>query len=91
MFFYSFVYILMEKKNILFSIIFSLIGLVVTFKIILSDFGLANLFSEPHTIRVLAQKIASIALVIGVPMMTIYNRFRILSGEVSLYPLALKK
>jgi len=91
MFFYSFVYILMEKKNILFSIIFCLIGLVVTFKIILSDFGLANLFSEPHTIRVLAQKIASIALVIGVPMMTIYNRFRILSGEVSLYPLALKK
>ena len=91
MFFYSFVYILMEKNNILFSFIFSLIGLVVAFKIILSDFGLANLFSEPHTIRVLAQKIASIALVIGVPMMTIYNRFRIFNGEVILYPLALKK
>ena len=58
--------------------------MVVSSHIIISDFGLAKYFSEPHTVRVLSQKAATIALIISVPLMTIYNRKRLASHPITL-------
>ena len=87
--FYAISYVIMEKKYFIFSFIFGLVALIVSAHIILSDFGLAKFFNEPHTVRVLSQKAASIALLISVPLMTIYNRQRLKSGPVVLKILSL--
>ena len=87
--FYAISYVIMEKKYFIFSFIFGLVALFVSAHIILSDFGLAKFFNEPHTVRVLSQKAASIALLISVPLMTIYNRQRLKSGPVVLKILSL--
>ena len=82
--FYAVAYVLMKKNYFIFPLVFGVVALVVSSHIILSDFGLAKLFDEPHTIRVLSQKAASIALVTSVPLMTIYNRKRLQSHPVIL-------
>ena len=87
--FYAISYVIMEKKYFIFSFIFGLVALFVSAHIILSDFGLAKFFNEPHTVGVLSQKAASIALLISVPLMTIYNRQRLKSGPVVLKILSL--
>ncbi|MDA9946300.1 hypothetical protein N9E12_00470 [Candidatus Marinimicrobia bacterium] len=87
--FYAISYVIMEEKYFIFSFIFGLVALFVSAHIILSDFGLAKFFNEPHTVRVLSQKAASIALLISVPLMTIYNRQRLKSGPVVLKILSL--
>jgi len=79
----------MPKKHFILSVVFGFIGLIVSSHILLSDFGLADLFSEPHTLRVLSQKAATIALVVSVPLMTIHNRRRIDSHPLSLSPFAI--
>ena len=88
--FYAITYIMMKKNYFIFSFIFGIVALVVTAHIILSDFGLARLFNEPHTIRVLSQKAATIALIISVPLMTIYNQKRLSSHPIDLRIFALK-
>jgi|TARA_B110000914_G_scaffold116290_1_gene101672 hypothetical membrane protein len=87
---YAVAYVMMKKNYFIFSSIFGVVALVVSAHIILSDFGLAKLFNEPHTIRVLSQKAASIALVTSVPLMTIYNRKRLQSHPVILKIFAIK-
>ena len=87
--FYAVSFMMMPKKLLILSSLFGLIGLAVGSHVILSDFGAAELFSEPHTIRVLSQKAATIALVFSVPLMTAYNRERINSHPVMLSPFAL--
>lgn len=87
--FYAISYVIMEEKYFIFSFIFGLVALFVSAHIILSDFGLAKFFNEPHTVRVLSQKAASIALLISVLLMTIYNRQRLKSGPVVLKILSL--
>ena len=81
----------MPKKHFTLSMVFGLVGVVVSAHIILSDFGLAEIFSEPHTVKVLSQKVATIALVISVPLMTIHNRGRIDSLPLTLSPFAISK
>ena len=88
-FFYAVSFIIMPKKHFILSVVFGFIGLIVSSHILLSDFGLADLFSEPHTLRVLSQKAATIALVVSVPLMTIHNRRRIDSHPLSLSPFAI--
>ena len=88
-FFYAVSFIIMPKKHFILSVVFGFIGLIVSSHILLSDFGLADLFSEPHTLRVLSQKAATIALVVSVPLMTIHNRKRIDSHPLSLSPFAI--
>jgi len=90
-FFLAISFILMPNKHVGLSISFGFIGLVVGAHIIIADFGVAKLFSDPHTLRVLSQKAATIALIIGVPLMTFHNQQRIQSGPVFLSPLAIKK
>jgi|TARA_B110000263_G_scaffold8989_1_gene7720 hypothetical membrane protein len=87
--FYAVSFMMMPKKLLILSSLFGLIGLAVGSHVILSDFGAAELFSEPHTVRVLSQKAATIALVFSVPLMTAYNRERINSHPVMLSPFAL--
>lgn len=87
--FYAVSFMMMPKKLLILSSLFGLIGLAVGSHVILSDFGAAELFSEPHTVRVLSQKAATIALVFSVPLMTAYNRERIKSHPVMLSPFAL--
>jgi hypothetical membrane protein len=87
--FYAVSFMMMPKKLLILSSLFGLIGLAVGSHVILSDFGAAELFSEPHTVRVLSQKSATIALVFSVPLMTAYNRERINSHPVMLSPFAL--
>jgi hypothetical membrane protein len=87
--FYAVSFMMMPKKQLILSSLFGLIGLAVGSHVILSDFGAAELFSEPHTVRVLSQKTATIALVFSVPLMTAYNRERINSHPVMLSPFAL--
>lgn len=87
--FYAVSFMMMPKKQLILSSLFGLIGLAVGSHVILSDFGAAELFSEPHTVRVLSQKAATIALVFSVPLMTAYNRERINSHPVMLSPFAL--
>lgn len=87
--FYAVSFMMMPKKLLILSSLFGLIGLAVGSHVILSDFGAAELFSEPHTVRVLSQKAATIALVFSVPLMTAYNRERINSHPVMLRPFAL--
>jgi len=87
--FYAVSFMMMPKKLFILSSLFGLIGLAVGSHVILSDFGAAELFSEPHTVRVLSQKAATIALVFSVPLMTAYNRERINSHPVMLSPFAL--
>ena len=87
--FYAISYVIMKKNYFIFSFVFGLVAFFVSAHIILSDFGLAKLFNEPHTVRVLSQKAASIALLISVPLMTIYNRQRLQSGPVVLKVLSL--
>ena len=87
--FYAVSFMMMPKKQLILSSLFGLIGLAVGSHVILSDFGAAELFSEPHTVRVLSQKAATIALVFSVPLMTAYNRERINSHPVMLRPFAL--
>ena len=88
--FYAITYIMMKKNYFIFSFIFGIVALVVTAHIVLSDFGLARLFNEPHTVRVLSQKAATIALIISVPLMTIYNQKRLSSHPIDLRIFALK-
>lgn len=88
--FYAITYIMMKKNYFIFSFIFGIVALVVTAHIILSDFGLARFFNEPHTVRVLSQKAATIALIISVPLMTIYNQKRLSSHPIDLRIFALK-
>lgn len=87
--FYAISYVMMKKNYFIFPFVFGLVASFVSAHIILSDFGLAKLFNEPHTVRVLSQKAASIALLISVPLMTIYNRQRLQSGPVVLKILSL--
>ena len=87
--FYAVSFMMMPKKLLILSSLFGLIGLAVGSHVILSDFGAAELFSEPHIVRVLSQKAATIALVFSVPLMTAYNRERINSHPVMLSPFAL--
>ena len=88
--FYAITYIMMKKNYFIFSFIFGIVALVVTAHIVLSDFGLARFFNEPHTVRVLSQKAATIALIISVPLMTIYNQKRLYSHPIDLRIFALK-
>ena len=88
--FYAMTYIMMKKNYFIFSFIFGIVALVVTAHIILSDFGLAKFFDEPHTVRVLSQKAATISLLISVPLMTVYNQKRLSSHPITLRILALK-
>jgi hypothetical protein len=88
--FYAITYIMMKKNYFIFSFIFGIVALVVTAHIFLSDFGLARFFYEPHTVRVLSQKAATIALIISVPLMTIYNQKRLSSHPIDLRIFALK-
>ena len=88
--FYAITYIMMKKNYFIFSFIFGIVALVVTAHIVLSDFGLARFFYEPHTVRVLSQKAATIALIISVPLMTIYNQKRLSSHPIDLRIFALK-
>ena len=88
-FFYAISFIIMPKKDFALSIVFGFIGVIVSSHILLSDFGLADLFHEPHTARVLSQKAATIALVFSVPLMTIHNRKRIESHPIELSPFAI--
>tara|TARA_B100000678_G_scaffold246080_1_gene218743 strand:- start:359 stop:1075 length:717 start_codon:yes stop_codon:yes gene_type:complete len=88
-FFYAVSFIIMANKHFILSLLFGLIGIIVSSHIILSDFGAAELFSEPHTIRVLSQKAATIALAVSVPLMAIHNRARIDSHTVTLSPFAI--
>jgi hypothetical membrane protein len=88
--FYAITYIMMKKNYFIFSFIFGIVALVVTAHIVLSDFGLSRFFYEPHTIRVLSQKAATIALIISVPLMTIYNQKRLSSHSIDLRIFALK-
>ena len=88
--FYAVTYIMMKKNYFIFSFIFGIVALVVTAHIILSDFGLARFFNEPHTVRVLSQKAATISLIISVPLMTIYNQKRLSSHPIDLKIFALK-
>ena len=88
--FYAVTYILMKRNYFIFSFIFGVVALVVTAHIVLSDFGLARFFNEPHTVRVLSQKAATIALIISVPLMTIYNQKRLSSHPIILRIFALK-
>ena len=88
--FYAVTYLMMKKNYFIFSFIFGIVALVVTAHIILSDFGLARFFNEPHTVRVLSQKAATIALIISVPLMTIYNQKRLSSHSIDLRIFALK-
>jgi hypothetical membrane protein len=87
---YSVSYILMKDNYFIFSFTFVLVAVIVSTHIIISDFGLARYFSEPHTVRVLSQKAASIALIISVPLMTIYNRKRLASHPIILNIFAFK-
>ena len=89
--FYAVSFLIMPKKNFTLSVVFGLVGLIVSSHIILSDFGLAEIFSKPHTVKVLSQKAATIALVISVPLMTIHNRGRIESHALTLSPFAISK
>ena len=89
--FYAVSFLIMPKKHFTLSIVFGFVGVIVSSHIILSDFGLAEIFSEPHTVKVLSQKAATIALVISVPLMTIHNRGRIDSHPLTLSPLAISK
>ena len=88
--FYAITYIMMKKNYFIFSFIFGIVALVVTAHIVLSDFGLARFFHEPHIVRVLSQKAATIALIISVPLMTIYNQKRLSSDPIDLRIFALK-
>ena len=88
--FYAVTYILMKRNYFIFSFIFGVVALVVTAHIVLSDFGLSRFFNEPHTVRVLSQKAATIALIISVPLMTIYNQKRLSSHPIILRIFALK-
>ena len=88
--FYAITYIMMKKNYFIFSFIFGIVALVVTAHIFLSDFGLARFFNEPHTVRVLSQKAATISLIISVPLMTIYNQKRLSSHPIDLRIFALK-
>jgi len=88
--FYAVTYVMMKKNYFIFSFIFGIVALVVTAHIILSDFGLARFFNEPHTVRVLSQKAATISLIISVPLMTIYNQKRLSSHSIDLRIFALK-
>ena len=88
--FYAVTYVMMKKNYFIFSFIFGIVALVVTAHIILSDFGLARFFNEPHTVRVLSQKAATISLIISVPLMTIYNQKRLSSHPIDLKIFALK-
>tara|TARA_B100001057_G_scaffold34227_1_gene31032 strand:- start:177 stop:896 length:720 start_codon:yes stop_codon:yes gene_type:complete len=88
--FYAITYIMMKNNYFIFSFIFGIVALVVTTHIFLSDFGLARFFNEPHTVRVLSQKAATIALIISVPLMTIYNQKRLSSNPIDLRIFALK-
>ena len=88
--FYAITYIMMKNNYFIFSFIFGIVALVVTAHIVLSDFGLARFFYEPHTVRVLSQKAATIALIISVPLMTIYNQKRLSSHPIDLKIFALK-
>ena len=88
--FYAITYIMMKNNYFIFSFIFGIVALVVTTHIFLSDFGLARFFNEPHTVRVLSQKAATIALIISVPLMTIYNQKRLSSHPIDLRIFALK-
>ena len=88
--FYAVTYVMMKKNYFIFSFIFGIVALVVTAHIILSDFGLARFFNEPHTVRVLSQKAATISLIISVPLMTIYNQKRLSSHPIDLRIFALK-
>lgn len=88
--FYAVTYVMMKKNFFIFSFIFGIVALVVTAHIILSDFGLARFFNEPHTVRVLSQKAATISLIISVPLMTIYNQKRLSSHPIDLRIFALK-
>ena len=81
---YAFAYVMMKRSYFIFSFIFAIVAVVVSSHIIISDFGLAKYFSEPHTVRVLSQKAATIALIISVPLMTIYNRKRLASHPITL-------
>ena len=87
--FYAFTYVMMKKNYFIFSFIFGIVALVVTAHIFLSDFGLARFFNEPHTVRVLSQKAATISLIISVPLMTIYNQKRLSSHPIDLRIFAL--
>ena len=89
--FYAVSFLIMNKKHFILSIIFGFVGVIVSSHIFLSDFGLAEVFSEPHTVKVLSQKAATIALVISVPLMTIHNRGRIDSHPLILSPFAISK
>ena len=88
--FYAVTYVMMKKNYFIFSFIFGIVAMVVTAHIILSDFGLARFFNEPHTVRVLSQKAATISLIISVPLMTIYNQKRLSSHPIDLRIFALK-
>ena len=88
--FYAVTYLIMKKNYFIFSFIFGIVALVVTAHIILSDFGLARFFNEPHTVRVLSQKAATISLIISVPLMTIYNQKRLSSHSIDFKIFALK-
>ena len=88
--FYAITYIMMKNNYFIFSFIFGIVALVVTTHIFLSDFGLARFFNEPHTVRVLSQKAATIALIISVPLMTIYNQKRLSLRPIDLRIFALK-
>tara|TARA_Y100001934_G_scaffold107584_1_gene132136 strand:+ start:218 stop:943 length:726 start_codon:yes stop_codon:yes gene_type:complete len=81
---YALAYVMMKRSYFIFSFIFAIVAVVVSSHIIISDFGLAKYFSEPHTVRVLSQKAATIALIISVPLMTIYNRKRLASHPITL-------
>ena len=87
--FYALTYVMMKKNYFIFSFIFGIVALVVTAHIFLSDFGLARFFNEPHTVRVLSQKAATISLIISVPLMTIYNQKRLSSHPIDLRIFAL--
>ena len=66
-----------NKKNIILSILFLLIGFMVTSHIILSDLNMADYFIKSHMIKVLSQKAAVISLLLSMPVMIVYNSLRL--------------
>ena len=66
-----------NKKSIMLSSLFLLIGFMVTSHIILSDFNFADYFIKSHMIKVLSQKAAVIALLLSMPLMIVYNSLRL--------------
>jgi len=83
-FFYSLTFLLINKENIILSLIFFSSGLIVLSHIIIADFDFALYMSNPHNAKVLSQKAAVIAMIFMVPLMAIINLKQLNDQKISL-------